>query len=132
MIVPADEAPMTNGSPYVVRHPPARGAAMVAKVPLLRCPLRVPTQDSRARSVHHLPAARTRPEWRYLGLSSERSQGAAEQARLAWRNARGSVLLAGGEANGLDDGRVGERRRVAEGLAVGDVAQEPAHDLAGA
>jgi hypothetical protein len=24
---------MTNGSPYVVRHPPARGAAMVAKSP---------------------------------------------------------------------------------------------------
>src|SRR5437764_978699 len=40
MIVPADEAPMTNGSPYVVRQPPARGAAIVAKLPsfeIARC-----------------------------------------------------------------------------------------------
>ena len=29
-----------------------------------------------------------------------------------------------------DDGGIGQRRRIAERLALGDVAQQPAHDLA--
>ena len=45
--------------------------------------------------------------------------------------ARGSVLgLEAVLADRLDDGRVGEGRRVAERPALGDVAEEPAHDLA--
>src|SRR4029079_879325 len=123
MIVPADEAPMTNGSPYVVRHPPARGAAMVAKLPLLRCPSRARSMDRSSPAPSTTSWRRAmRAEWRYLGLSSERSQGAAERAPPTWRTASlGSVLLAGGEADGLAHGRVRQRRRVAERLAVGDV-----------
>src|SRR5437899_12175451 len=43
---------------------------------------------------------------------------------LGWR-------LGGALLDLLDDGRIGERRRVAESPPLGDVAQQAAHDLAG-
>src|SRR5436305_789948 len=46
--------------------------------------------------------------------------------------ARSRFLGAGGEIarlDAVDDPRIGERRRVAELLVLGDVAQQPAHDL---
>ena len=48
------------------------------------------------------------------------------------RLAPGSLLgrRAARAADRLDDGRVGEGRRISERLPVRDVAQEPAHDLA--
>ena len=41
-------------------------------------------------------------------------------------------LLGGARLQFRDDARIGERRRVAENPAFGDIAQEPAHDLAAA
>ena len=46
------------------------------------------------------------------------------------RHAAQSSVLPAVLADRLDDGRVGEGRRVAERPALGDVAQQPAHDLA--
>src|SRR5437868_1754486 len=86
MIVPADEAPMTNGSPYVVRQPPARGAAIVAKMSLLRNrAMHVGPHD--ATTAFEPPALCPPPpgdaprEWRYLGPSSLRRQGARPGVR---------------------------------------------------
>ena len=58
-------------------------------------------------------------------------------ARTRSRGTRVRRSLLGGSARGaaaqlLDHGGVGERRRVAEIAALGDVPEQPAHDLAGA
>ena len=57
---------------------------------------------------------------------------ASAGACFRFRKSNGTSFLrrAGVLADGLDDGRVGEGRRVAEGPALGDVAQQAAHDLA--
>src|SRR6266550_8244656 len=112
MMVPADEAPMTNGKPYIDRQLAGWGAAMVAKFSLLRsrdasCLTRsrrgtfprIPVLSS------HLPRRRC-AGWRYLGLCGERRQ---------------LLLFTRGSADGLDDRGVRQGGRVAERLPIGDV-----------
>src|SRR5262245_53197791 len=58
------------------------------------------------------------------GLRRRKSNGTAPP-----RSVLGATRIV---ADRLDDARIRERRRVAEVAALGDVTQEPAHDLAGA
>src|SRR5260221_11603168 len=118
MIVPADEAPMTNGSPYTVRQPPALTGAAVANFPSLEIPEPpgpVPTRDS-------FPATsegrNERPDWRYLGLTSAPRQGVSASPPQGEIRSGGSVFLARRAADRLDHRRVGQGRRIAQRLTV--------------
>src|SRR5690242_20202699 len=72
------------------------------------------------------------------GQAPRRSSGRARTVAPRWPVPGWLVVLAGaGGEDGvglalqvLHDGGVAERRRVAEVVALGDVLQEPAHDLA--
>ena len=78
-------------------------------------------------------ASRSRAGARTTTTFDARStRSAGRRAPRRTRSSRRPALSAARSRELVDDGRVGERRRVAERPVLGDVAEQPAHDLAGA
>src|SRR5581483_2127686 len=82
-------------------------------------------------------ATGTRTVAAWPGVTARRSAAASEAVTrrgvpLAYELVLLRLLGLAADADLLDDGRIGERRRVTERAVLSDVAQEPPHDLAAA